>query len=272
MKRRFTTFPAVGAICLLLAAGCYPVFTGPEAAETLDQRCSIDESAIRDGGVGRDGIPALTGPRTAGVGSESTEYLRPDDRVVGVVIGGNAVAVPLNILWWHEVVNLRLDGRDIAVTHCPLTGSSLVFDRGGVDGREFIVSGLLFRTNLVMTFRDAGVNPEGELSASSSLFPQMSGGARCGRLKGLDLEMVPALEMMWSGWRELYPDTEMVTSRTGYDRDYRRYPYGSYDDPYNASTGVPVSEMDLRRPPKERVLGIPEGNGGLARTSVCRRQ
>ncbi|MGH7449405.1 MAG: DUF3179 domain-containing (seleno)protein [Longimicrobiales bacterium] len=49
--------------------------------------------------------------------------------------------VALNIGWLHEIVNLDLDGMRVAVTHCPLTGSSLAFDRSAIDGGTFAVHG-----------------------------------------------------------------------------------------------------------------------------------
>ena len=44
----------------------------------------------------------------------------------------------------------------LAVTYCPLTGSSMVFRREVVNGVEFGVSGLLFKNNLVMYDRTGG--------------------------------------------------------------------------------------------------------------------
>ncbi|MEX2467846.1 MAG: DUF3179 domain-containing protein [Gemmatimonadota bacterium] len=228
---------------------------GPDApAPDPDAFCSIDENDIFRGSS-RDGIPALTDPLTTTPGGDGLDYLLPGDRVIGVVIDGDAVAVPLNLGWWHEIVNIEIGGRRVAVTHCPLTGSSLVFDREPLDGAEFGVSGLLYLNNLIMYDR---VDDE-------SLWPQMARGARCGEGKGSDLSMIPAWEMTWDGWRALHPDTRVVTSETGFARDYRFYPYGPYDTPSDARLLFPLrGGVDLRRPPKERVLGIPDSNGGVA--------
>ena len=46
-------------------------------------------------------------------------------------------------------MNFNALGVPLAVTYCPLTGSSIVFDRTSVRGVEFGVSGLLFQNNLV---------------------------------------------------------------------------------------------------------------------------
>lgn len=247
------TAPATMALALTVGlAACgdeTPTFGDGEMGE-----CSIPTSQLLTG-QRRDGIPALTNPPLARSGEAGTEYVRERDRVIGIVLGGEPIAVPLNIMWWHEIVNLEADGHAVAVTHCPLTGSSLAFDRGLVENAEFGVSGLLFKNNLVM-FDRSGPN--------ESLWPQMIRGARCGKRDGTDLPMVPIVETTWAGWTQLYPETKVVTSNTGFDRDYRLYPYGSYDRETSRDLLFPLpGSIDERRPPKERVLGIPSGEGGI---------
>lgn len=173
---------------------------------------------------------------------------------MGLAVDGAYLAIPLGILWWHEIVNLDMGGRKLAVTHCPLTGSSMAFDRAPQGGVEFGVSGLLYRNNLIMYDR----------SNDESLWPQMERGARCGSRAGTDLILFPVVEMTWGGWRTLHPDTRVVTSRTGFGRDYQVYPYGDYDRIDNTALLFPMGSLDTRRPPKERVLGIPTGSGGVA--------
>lgn len=220
--------------------------------------CSIPESEIFAGQF-RDAIPALTDPDMNIFGAEGTEAFDLEDRVVGVVIDGQPVAVPLNVFWWHEIVNLNMGGETVAITHCPLTGSSLAFDRAPQGGVEFGVSGLLYRNNLMMYDRTEG---------SQSLWPQMSRGARCGPEEGTALQLLGAMETTLGGWRALHPNTLFVTTNTGWERDYSAegYPYGpSYAEPSSEEFLFPLpSPMDTRRPPKERALGVPAGTGGLA--------
>lgn len=241
--RNLTLAPAF----LLFAVGCSDVtYTSGEVNDQGQLNCTIPGGEIFSGAV-RDGIPALTNPALVDPGDPEAAYVRPFDRVVGLEIDGEYVAVPLNILWWHEIVNLSIGDSRVAVTHCPLTGSSLVFDRGPLEGVEFGVSGLLFQTNLIMYDRGA---PE------SSLWPQMERAARCGPRLGTPLEMVPAIEIQWSQWLNLHPETRVLSSSQGYNFEYQTYPYGSYDDPDNPYLLFPV-DIDPRRPPKEKVLGIP---------------
>lgn len=246
----------VAGLITALAAGCGDRFgTAPQdVGADGSLRCDIPTDLIVDGGPARGGIPALSNPETAPPGGFGTGYLGDDDRVIGLNLGERTLAIPLNIMWWHEVVHLEISGRRIAVTHCPLTGSSLAFDRSPVDGAKFEVSGLLFMNNLILVPEDG-----------SSLFPQMSRGGRCGPLRGTRLPMVPVMEMTWKGWRTLHPETEVVTSDTGSRRDYTVNPYEQYQRPNSFELLGGLPPIDRRLPPKERVLGIPAGNvGGLA--------
>ncbi len=209
--------------------------------------CSIPQDLLFATGVQRDGIPALSDPALVAVDGPGLSYLRDDDRVIGFEVAGTYVAVPHNILWWHEIVNFNSLGIPLAVTYCPLTGSSMVFNRSSVGDAEFGVSGLLFNNNLVMY----------ERKEESSLWPQMMSGARCGPQNGQILQMYPASEMRWEGWRSLHPETLVINDETGHARDYRRYPYGGYEAPSNPTLLYPQGPIDSRRPPKERVLGFP---------------
>lgn len=217
--------------------------------------CIIPTSQIFDGGPGKDGIPALTDPQLVPADHAEAAYLRDEDRVIGVEIAGEKIAVPHNIGWWHEIVNFNIGSRKMAVTYCPLTGSSLAFDRGSVGGAEFGVSGLLFRNNLIMYDR----------RTQESLWPQMLRRAGCGPAAGTTLTLVAAVEMTWEGWRTLHPDTKVISSSTGFSRNYRLYPYGDYENLNSRVTLFPMPSIDGRRPPKERVLGVPTGgDGGIA--------
>ena len=224
--------------------------------EDLGIVCSVPESSFAFGSI-RDAIPALTNPEMASVDSPGTLTWTSDDRVVGFVLDGQAFAIPLNIFWHHEIVNFDHQGHAVAITHCPLTGSSLGFDRRPYGSVEFGVSGFLFENNLVMYDR---------IGASESLWPQMVRGARCGSKDGSSLDAVPVVEMTWRGWRDLYPQTLVVTTNTGWDREYASSgnPYSIYQSEDNPDLLFPLSEgLDGRRPPKERGLGVPVGNGGV---------
>lgn len=245
---------------------------GPRAETTVD--CSLPLDLIHDGGVGLDGIPALTNPPVAGVWDPEADFLRANDRVISLELDGDMYAIPHRILWWHEIVNFDRGDERVAVTYCPLTGSSMVYDRNAVGGVEFRVSGLLFQNNLIMYDRGRKRSADGNLTIievtptheltvieGGSLWPQMMREARCGNRNGQELPMVAAVEITWDRWRELHPEGQVVViPSTQIGTPYDRYPYGNYEDLDSRELIYPQTLTDFRRPPKERVLGILDGS------------
>ena len=258
MRKKFDGFYFLFSGLVLATVGvsaCGDGATNPTRGQvaTLTALCQELQNDITVGAA-KDGIPALTDPVMVSVGDVFASYLLPTDRVIGLDLAGEYIAIPHNILWWHEIVNLNNVG--LAVTYCPLTGSSMVFHRSAADGAEFGGSGLVVNNNLVMYDRVAPPQEE-------TLWPQMLAGGRCGPGEGQALTMSPAIEIEWEDWVALHPDTRVVSLRTGFSRDYKLYPYGDdYEVEDNPKTLFPLEKLDPRRPPKERLLGISFGDGG----------
>lgn len=247
-----TTMRGPALAVLALAAGCGDLGPSFVGRGPIDLECSIPLDDVHRGAL-RGVIPALFDPTIGFFGEPGIDYLEDDMRVVGLMLDGVPVAVPHPILWWHEIVNFETDEGAIAVTHCPLTGSTLAFDRGPVDEAALEVSGLLYQNNLMMV--DLTDDQE-------SFWPQMARAARCGPRDGQSLPMVPVVETTWKAWRTMNPSTRTVSRFTGHSADYEEYPYGDYDREDNPRTLYPISTLDERRPAKELALGIPEGEGG----------
>ena len=115
-------------------------------------------------------------------------YLKEFDRVLGIEVDEEFIAVPHNILWRHEIVNFNDLAVPLAVTYCPLTGSSMAFDRPTMDGNELGVSDLIYKNNLIMFERRPDRDQE-------SWYPQFMRGARCGPRDGTPLPMFASVEM-----------------------------------------------------------------------------
>jgi hypothetical protein len=236
--------PSLVVLALPLAA-CSGVERIGGVDPGFNRSCSIPLSEIMDPPVPRDGIPALNFPEL--VGAHEATFLAPDDRVLGFAANGVARAYPLEILWWHEVVNDTVAGEAVLITYCPLTGSGVAFERAPTgDSFRFGVSGLLVYNNLIMFDR-----------TTESLWPQMFHGAACGSLRGTDFVLQPLIETTWQRWQRLQPNTTVLSVDTGYDGDYGVYPYGDYRE-LNEPPLFPM-EVDGRRRPKELVLGVFEG-------------
>jgi len=166
-------------------------------------------------------------PRNA---AERQKYAVSTDRVVGVIVGTEQRAYPLQLLNVHEVVHDTLGGVPIAVTYSPLCDSAVVFDRR-VNGRtlRFGVSGLLLNNNLVMY--DEPPDPVGTDSASSSLWSQLAFRAIAGPAASQNarLTIMPGTQVCtWAAWLLLHPDTTVALPADNDRRrmkgmDYERY-------------------------------------------------
>jgi len=223
------------------AAGAEPVRNG-----FVLEPSSIPAAEILAGGPPRDGIPALDHPETlpAAEALPASEAGWADDAVVlGVVVGGEARAYPVAILDWHELVNDTLGGEPILVSYCPLCGTGMVFDRRvGGKTRRFGVSGLLYRSDLLMYDRE-----------SESLWSQISAEAVTGPALGDRLRLLRSQMEEWGRWRSEHPDTTVLSRKTGHRRDYGRSPYGSYAT--SREVMFPV-ELDRRYHPKMPTVGL----------------
>jgi Protein of unknown function (DUF3179) len=198
---------------------------------------------IVSGGPPPDGIPAIDNPKFISV-QEASKFLEDSELVLGLNINGDIRAYPLQILVWHEIVNDEVGGVPVAVTYCPLCFTNQVFNRI-IDGQvvEFGTSGKLYNSNLVMYDR-----------TSKSLWSQALAEGIVGKYAGTKLERVPFDIAYWKEWKQLYPDSKVLSRDTGSNRPYGADPYGDYYT--NSDVLFPVSNKDGRLNLKEIVVGL----------------
>jgi hypothetical protein len=207
-------------------------------------RHSVPFDEIMSGGVGRDGIPSIDAPEFIS-NTEAQEWLADNEPVIALELDGDARAYPLQILTWHEIVNDTVGNVPVAVTFCPLCNSAIVFDRR-VAGEvyEFGVSGLLRNSDLVMYDR-----------TSESLWQQFTGEAIIGDLTGTQLTFLPSSLISFADFQAAYPEGQVLSQDTGFNRRYGVNPYTNYD----ANGGTPFlfdGEIDERLPAMERVVAV----------------
>ena len=246
MQRRWTAFAVL--LGALVVGGCQD--TGVSGVG-IDPICNLDTDLLI-ASLQPNAIPAINEPPMVAADDPAVEYLLDSDRVLGVVVEGEARAYPHNVFWWHEIINDRIGDEWISITFCPLTGSGLGFDPelDGVGRLDLGVSGLLFANNLVMFDRSSG----------DVYGPQLTVTGACDTFRDRSLTLVAVQEMSWGRWKELHPDTRVVSGDLSFNRNYRQYPYGSYDRIDNGELLMSMS-VDRSRPIKERVLAIREGEG-----------
>ena len=158
--------------------------------------------------------------------------------------GKEAKAYPIKILNWHELVNDTIDDRSILVSYCPLCGTGIAFDPV-VNGKKhtFGVSGLLYNSDVLMYDHQ-----------TESLWSQIKQEAVTGELTGTPLKPIFMVHTTWENWRKEHPKTRVLSTDTGYFRNYSRDPYAGYDR--SPDVMFSVAKRDDRFHPKEWVLGI----------------
>jgi hypothetical protein len=214
------------------------------------------ESLAVSGGPPKDGIPSIDNPSF--VGPEDADFLDPGDPVFGVALNGEVKAYPQKILVQHEIVNDRLGDLPVAVTYCPLTGTVQGFERGET---TFGVSGRLINNNLVMYDR-----------ATEAWWPQILATSMPGPWNSApgirSLREFRLVWTTWEQWRKLHTDTKVLSTETGFAKNYGRDPYGSYNPAggyySNENTLFETLSQDDRFSKKHVFMGARTPDGAVA--------
>lgn len=202
----------------------------------------IPVNEIKWGGVKVDGIPPIDNPKFLDAGKAS--YLQSQDMVLGLELNGQAKAYPIRIMNWHEIVNDQIGDLPVVITFCPLCGSGMAFSRV-VAGqlKDFGVSGLLYNSDVLLYDRQ-----------TRSLWSQLMGKAISGKEKGKELQFYSLETSTWSDWKSRHPDTKVLSTDTGFPRDYSHTPYQEYVRSDRIMFGV--SDYSDKFHAKEKVLGV----------------
>lgn len=202
----------------------------------------VPAKEIKSGGPGKDGIPALIDPDF--VAADEASFLTDKDRVLGISHNGVIRAYPIRILNYHEIVNDLLGGDAIVVTFCPLCGSGMAFYSNISDARLlFGVSGLLYNSDVLMY----------DLQ-TQSLWSQLMSQAISGPMKGQRLTTLAISHTTWKEWKSRHPETEVLTTQTGFRRNYRVDPYPNYGR--SGRLYFPVNQSSKLYKRKALVMGL----------------
>lgn len=218
-----------------------------------DAASSVRLDEVVWGGVRVDGIPPLVDP--ASIPADEAGWLRGDEPVFGLALGGEARAYPLRVLDWHEMADDTLGGVPFALAYCTLCGAGIAYDRRvGERVLTFGTSGLLMRSNKLMYDRE-----------TRSLWNQMTGEPVIGELvgSGIELAVLPIVLTTWGAWRGRHPETSVLSLDTGHERRYELgAAYGDYFG--SAETMFPVPSDADGATPKERVFVLRDGPRSVA--------
>ena len=183
---------------------------------------------------------------------EGGEWLSDGDFVIGYAAGDEAYAYPLKMLNYHEIVHDLVDGVPILVSYCPLCASAVVYDRR-LDDRVLLFgnTSALYESDMVMYDHQTG-----------SYWFQVAGEAIVGELTGRRLRALPSITMAWGEWKELHPDTLVLSRNLGLLPDARRYetdPFERYPerlDTVGPPFPVSADKMDVRLRASDKVFAV----------------
>ena len=229
---------------VLLGALSTAIAQSKNGFDLTDALVPVDE--IHWGGVQRDGIPSINQPKF--VSASDATFLGKKDRVLGVYRNGIAKAYPIRILDRHEIVNDNFADEGVVVTYCPLCFSGMAFSISTDSiARTFGVSGLLFNSDVLLYDHQTG-----------SLWSQIRSQAISGALKGTEIRPVVTAHTTWPDWLSRYPDTQVLSTDTGYGINYRKSAYSEYQR--SRQLMFPVKNRSNKYSNKELVLGVTIGD------------
>lgn len=241
---------------LLVEPGWKPFFADPEA--TIDFRLlgwggvRIDDRPLGSTEDCENGcIPALDDPELTDAAGGS--YLDDDRDVFGVIVGGEALALPQNVMEIHEMVNVTLGGVRLGIPYCSLCGSAQAYETKIPEGDVVLrTSGLLTRSNKVMY----------DLT-TKSVFDTFTGEAVSGTLReaAVTLEQVTVVRSTWGAWKAAHPDTKVIAEDGGIGREYDVDPLQGRDDD---GPIFPIGDVDPRLPVQAHVVGVAQGDTVIA--------
>lgn len=215
----------------------------------IDDRPVGDETPCRAGCIPALDDPALT---PAADGDWYADW-RP---VFGVLVAGEAVALPRHIMEVHEMVNLTIGGRRVGIPYCTLCASAQAYLTDTVAGADaplvLRTSGLLSRSNKLMY----------DLTTMSA-FNTFTGRAISGPLREADvvLEQVSVVATSWGEWKAAHPATRIVAEDGGIGRHYPDDPLEGRDE---AGPIFPIGPADPRLRAHARVVGAIGPDGPVA--------
>ncbi len=238
----FTAFTIIRAERLRNAAGVESAMTGSllTTAENFQgQSYLIPHAQVVDSGLKAADVPALTNPKFTTV--TAMDSLLGDNLFgIDVEVGGQHRFYPYQILNWHRVVNDTFGDKQLIITFDPLTGAAIVYEASQKSGET-----------LSLSFGGSVYN-DGELlvDSANNQWLQIDGtqvihkNSASSMLLGDKLTQYPSQSMKWKDWKSIFPNGEVLSSETGYTRDYIRHPYGQYES--SLSIYFPVNHTDSR--------------------------
>jgi hypothetical protein len=139
----------------------------------------------------------------------TTDTTNKDKLVIGVAIGNEAKAYPIEIIGYHHQVKDTVGGKPIMVTYCTVCRTGRVYSPF-VNGK-YEVFRLVGMDHFNAMFEDA---------TTKSWWQQATGKAITGNLKGTQLPEIASSQMRLGDWLALHPDSKVLQPDSNFKNKY----------------------------------------------------
>ena len=130
--------------------------------------------------------------------------------IIGVVMGNETRAYPINIIAHHHQVKDKIAGKDILVTYCSVCRTGRVYEPK-IDGK-------------IVDFRLVGMdhfNAMFEDPETKSWWRQVNGTCIAGSQIGKQLADIPCYQTTLKTWLTLYPNSLILQQDSDFNKDYK---------------------------------------------------
>jgi hypothetical protein len=198
-----------------------------EFPKTKFNLTSVTLSDIRSVGARRDSIPAIFNPKF--IQAKSISNLGQLEPIVRVEVKGEVRGYPLRILVWHELVNDEIRGIPILISYCPLSSSSVVFDRR-LKNRTlgFANTGLLRHYDTIIYD-----------TSTESWFQLYTGDAIVGSLTGKRLKPIASRIQSFGQFKAAFPEAKVLVPNNLKAQNYGHTPYVRLDSRNDTASQFP---------------------------------
>ena len=173
---------------------------------------------------------------------EANEELRGEDRVAGIEVNGDAVALPMSAMALREVINMEIGSERVSVSWWAISYAARAFVRRLPSGHTVTFEPMPKTVLNSTVFSDE--SPDGR-------WVQFVGQAIAGENTGHTLKQLPVIATNWSAWSSAYPDTEVLSTDGTPEWDiFERYYFNDRPGLHRQSA------KDRRLPDKEIVMGV----------------
>ena len=183
-------------------------------------------------------------------GSANNLKIKPEEKIIGVVVNNTAFAYPLDVLIPRHIINDTIENNSVLISYCALCRSALVFD-ASISGKAlyFSVAGV-WRRNMIMVD-----------DYSQSIWQQATGECIYGKFKGEKLHLLSGENSTWHSWRSKHPQSFYAFSFQEARRGFtsRKMMLKGLEFATNKITPPGKTKL-IGLPPREVVFGIAYNN------------